>query len=191
MNPIGPVSDETLNNIIRMRLQGGKVKDIAEKLGLKDYFVSSVWRTYKREKLEMQSDSDNIRKTALSMANEGLNANQIAAQLNLSVSAVRSWIYDARAYGKVIIEPRVNKPIQLGRKKLNAPIPYRNYDIWRRLRSGGSAEALAESFGISKARIYQIVKEVDARLDYFESVGEENLSEENKNTLLMSKEVRD
>ena len=179
MNPITTAPQEVKDRIIEMRRSNMSYDEISIIVDRSPGYVSAIWRMWMRELLGTHSSTDAM---ILEQAAEGKGATTIAAELNLSVSKVRSTIYAARAYGEISAQVSVHKARDPRRRR--GEISWRDYELWRRSKLGAARSVLAKQFRMTRARVYQILADVSARIAYLETLAPDAVTETARHILL-------
>lgn len=172
MNPIDTVSQDVKNRIIELRKMKMSYASISIEVGRPVSYVAAVWRMWMQDLLGTYSDDD---MAIRELAEQGKLAPQIAAELGVSVSKVRSTIYAARAYGEISTRAFVHKARDPRRRR--GEISWRDYELWRRSKLGASGSVLATQFRMTRARVYQIIADVSARIEYLRSLDPDAITE--------------
>ena len=180
MNPIDTVPQDVKDRIIELRRMKMSYESISIKVGRPALYVAAVWRMWMQDLLGTHSDDD---MAIRELAGQGKPAPQIAAELGVSVSKVRSTIYQARAYGSIgQVEATPHKAKDPSKRRND--ISWRDYEVWRRYKLGTHGTKLSARFKLTAARIYQIIADVSARIEYLESLDPATITESARHVLL-------
>lgn len=178
MNPIDTAPQDVKDRIIELRKMKMSYASISIEVGRPVSYVAAVWRMWMQDLLGTYSDDD---MAIRELAEQGKLAPQIAAELGVSVSKVRSTIYAARAYGEISAQVSVHKARDPRRRR--GEISWRDYELWRRSKLGASRSVLAKQFRMTRARVYQILADVSARIAYLETLAPDAVTETARHVL--------
>jgi DNA-binding CsgD family transcriptional regulator len=162
-----PVQQEQVDTIIALRKRNTSIAQISAMTGIPAFRISHIWRAYKFEALGIERE---LEEHVVSMTNDGLSSYEIAAKLGWSVSQIRLVQYRCRASG---IIPLRKHQARLPNKR-RTEITSRDYEIWRLVKTGLPVKDISIEHKVTRARIYQIIADVDARIVYWNSI-EHNL----------------
>lgn len=173
MNPVDTAPQDIKDRIIELRKMNMSYDDISIEVNRPASYVTAVWRMWVRDLLGTHTETD---LAIQDLAEQGNHAPQIAAKLGVSVSKVRVVLYQARAYG-TLNQGHVSPHKAKDPRKRRNDISWRDYEIWRRYKLGTVGHALSIQFGITSARVYQIIADVSARIEYLGSLDPEGVTE--------------
>lgn len=146
--------------VIAMRQKGLTYKVISEATKIPKFRVEHIWRAFKGEKLGLHHDTES---QISALEEKGLSAYDIAATLGCSVSLVRTIQYRKRASGVAAPKEIPEISERRGRRTVSS----RDYEVWRRMKTGEKVSVISEEHGVTRARIYQIFSDVEARLHHY------------------------
>lgn len=173
MNPVDTAPQDIKDRIIELRKMNMSYADISIEVNRPASYVSAVWRMWMRDLLNNHTD-DELAIRAL--AEQGNPAPRIAAELGVSVSKVRVVLYQARAYG-TLNQGGVSPHKAKDPSKRRNDISWRDYEIWRRHKLGVAGTMLSVRFELTAARVYQIIADVSARIEYLGSLDPDAITE--------------
>ncbi len=164
------VQQEQVDVVVALRKRNTPVAQIVTMTGIPAFRIANIWRAYKTEALGIEQD---LEEDVVSMTKNGFSAYEIAAQLGWSVSQIRLVQYRFRASG--IIPTRKHQARVPSTRRTE--ISPRDYEIWRITKDGSlSAIDAAAQHNLTRARVYQIIADVDARIAYWQAFEKSDLT---------------
>lgn len=173
MNPVETVSQDIKDRIIELRKMKMSYTNISAEVGRPASYVAAVWRMWMQDLLGTHSEND---MAIRELAEQGKSSTQIAAELNVSASKVRTVLYQARAYGTINQASVSSHKAKDPRERRN-DISWRDYEIWRRYKLGTTGTMLSTRFELTSARVYQIIADISARIEYLGSLDPDTITE--------------
>lgn len=158
-----PVQQEQVDVVVALRKRNMPVAQIVAMTGIPAFRIANIWKAYKTEALGIEQD---LQEDVVSMTKNGFSPYEIAAQLGWSVSMIRLVQYRFRASG--ILPARKHQARSPSTRRTE--ITPRDYEIWRTVKDGSlSVMDIAVQHNLTRARIYQIIADVDARIAYWQT----------------------
>jgi DNA-binding CsgD family transcriptional regulator len=170
MRPSTPIGEELRQQIVDLKRRRYTVKEIVSKTGVPEFRITQIWKAFRDDALGISSalDEDVSRLTS-----QGLNASEIAERLGWSVHQIRLVQYRQRVSGKILRAVHNARPPERRRTEITP----RDYEIWRQIKAGQGASDIANHHAMSRARVYQIIADVDARIAYWQTIDLKTLTD--------------
>ena len=170
MRPSTPLSEDLRRTVIDLKRRRYTVKQIAVQTGVPAFRIVQIWKSFRDDALGISSELD---EDVSELTFQGLNASEIAERLGWSVHQIRLVQYRQRVSGKVLRTTHKSRPPERRRTEISS----RDYEIWRQAKTGQSAIDIANNYTMSRARVYQIIADVSARIAYWKTIDPKGLTD--------------